>query len=178
MVLDFWCVLIVICVTHPPVSLSHTGPLLILLVPLQTGTPEWNKPAEGDSGWRKRRGIRGLSWTWPILKEPPSSCTIAQIITFNLLPFKDPLSSPGDSWWVGRWIWVSLKTKDQEQRLVGVQEHEKIHAGIKQQASLQPYTSAGRRSRSTEWTWIGKACDHIYYTNLIKVCGFCKFSAV
>lgn len=78
---------------------------------------------------------------------------------------------------MGCWIWVSLKTKDQEKRLVGVEENEEsIHPGIKQQASLPPHSPAGCGSEVTEWTWIGELCGHIEYTKLIKVCWF--FSVV
>lgn len=50
MVLDFWSALIVICVTHPPVSLSRTGPWLILQEPFKLGRP---------SGISQQRGIQG-----------------------------------------------------------------------------------------------------------------------
>lgn len=54
-VIDFRSALILIFVTYPPVSLSHTGRLLILQEPLQPGISEWTKASRGGFGVKEEK---------------------------------------------------------------------------------------------------------------------------
>lgn len=101
---DFWPALIPICVKHPPVSLSHTGRLLILQEPLQSGTSKWTQASSrGDSGVKEGRqeGLGANPEHDQCLRSLRQAALLPRLLhLIYLLPFKAPLSPLGDSWGV------------------------------------------------------------------------------